>query len=113
MICLILPLYVVGAVIFWSSHRSESLKRDFLLGLAWPLVVPVMVALFALRLVLSALEERAEERAKERATREAELRGREERFIGYGGAGAAKWMDEEAAEGKDKVEAEKEKRFFS
>lgn len=110
MICLILPLYVVGAGIFWSSHKSESLKRDFLLGLAWPLVVPVNATMFALERVFSALEERSEERAKERAMREAELRAREERFVGYGEAGASKWM----AEGDEHADAEKgEKRFFS
>ena len=97
MICLILLFYLIGAVIFWSSHKSESLMRDLLLGLAWPVVVPVNV-------VLAALEEWRTEHTKAQADREAELREREERFIGYGGESTAKWMIEEAAEGEDEKE---------
>ena len=97
MICLILLFYLIGAVVFWSSHKSESLMGDLLLGLAWPVVVPVNV-------VLAALEERRTEQAKAQADREAELRGREEHFIGYGGEGTAKWMIEEVTEGEDEKE---------
>lgn len=97
MICLILLFYLIGAVVFWSSHKSESLMRDLLLGLAWPAVVPVNA-------VLAALEERRTKHAKARADREAELRGREQHFIGYGGEGTAKWMIEEVAEEEHKKE---------
>jgi len=98
MICFILPVYVVGAVMFWSAYKSESLKRDFFLGLAWPVVVPISLALLAAGQIFSVLEERREERAKARARREAELRGQEERFMSYAGAGSAKWLAEEEGE---------------
>lgn len=107
MICLIVPLYLVGAVIFWSSHKSESLKLDFLTGLAWPVIAPVEVAMFVSRRVRAALEERRVGREKARADREAELRGREEHFIGYGGEGIAQWMAEDVAEGKGDKDADK------
>src|SRR5688500_15737915 len=38
-------LYILGAVAFWLFYKSGSLKRDFLLGLAWPIAVPVIVPL--------------------------------------------------------------------
>lgn len=96
MILLILLFYLIGAFIFWCSHKSESLRRDFLLGLVWPVALPG-------KLVLAALEKQRTKHAKAQAEREAELRGREERFIGYG-AGTGKWMIEEVAEEEDEKE---------
>ena len=104
MTCLILPLYLVGAVIFWSSHKSESLKLDFFMGLAWPVIVPVEVVMSFSRRLRASLEEQKLERAKALADREAELRAREEFFIGYGGEGIAKWIVEEVGEEKDDKE---------
>lgn len=104
MICLILPVYIIGAVIFWTSYKSESLKRDFLLGLAWPVVVPINLADLAVGRIFSVLEEWRAERVQAQARHEAELRGQEERFISYTRAGAAGWLaEEEDTAGKEDV----------
>lgn len=97
MMCLILPFYLIGAVVFWISHKSESLMLDLLLGLAWPVVVPVNI-------VLATLEERKTAQAKAQTDREAELCGRQEHFISYGREGTAKWMIDEVGEGENERE---------
>ncbi|HEX6047476.1 MAG TPA: hypothetical protein VFZ22_23500 [Pyrinomonadaceae bacterium] len=99
MILLVVLFYLFGAVWFWFAHKSESSKLDFLLGLAWPIVVPI-------NWLLVALEERRERRVQAQTMHEAELRAREERFIGYAERGTTKWMTDEVTEGQDKTEAE-------
>ena len=93
MVLLILLFYLIGAFVFWSSYKSESLIRDFLLGLVWPVALPS-------HLVFAALEKQRTKHVKAQADREAELRAWEERFIGHG-ASTGKWMAEEVTEGED------------
>ena len=94
-------LYVLGALAFWLSHKSGSLKRDFLLGLAWPIVVPVIAPLSIGRRVSAVLKERKALRVQEQAKREFELRAQERRFIGYAAQDTAKWMTDEVPEVQD------------
>lgn len=93
-------LYLLGAVAFWLSYRSGSVKRDFLLGLAWPLVVPLLIG----RRIRSASNEHRALRVQEQAKHESELRAQEQRFIGYGAQGT-KWMVDEVPEGQDEKKA--------
>ena len=51
-------LYPLGAVTFWLSYRSGSMKRDLLLGLAWPLTVPVVATLSMGNRIRAALKKR-------------------------------------------------------
>jgi hypothetical protein len=96
-------LYIIGAVAFWLSYKSGSLKRDFLLGLAWPITVPVIAPFSIARRMRAALEERKALRVQEQERRESELRAQEQRFLGYSAQGTAKWMaDETPAEHDDK-----------
>ncbi len=76
-------IYIIGAVAFWLSYKSGSLKRDFLLGLAWPIAVPVIAPLSIAKRMRAALEERKALRMQEQARRESELRAQEQRFLGY------------------------------
>ena len=94
-------LYLLGAVAFWLSHKSGSLKRDFLLGLAWPIVVPVIAPLSIGRRVRAVLKERKARCEQQQAKREAELRAQEQRFIGYAAQDTAKWMTDEVPEVQD------------
>src|SRR5688572_8211025 len=99
-------LYVLGAVAFWLSHKSDSLKRDFLLGLAWPIVVPVIVPLSIGRRIGAVLRERRASLLQEQAKRESELQAQEQRFIGYAAQETAKWMADEVPDVQDEKEAE-------
>ena len=101
MVLLILFLYLIGAVAFWISHKSESLKEDFLMGVAWPFVVPVTASLSTYRRILGALEERRTRRVHEQGRHESELRAQEQRFIGYAAKGTAKWMIDEVPDEED------------
>ena len=94
-------LYILGAVAFWLFHKSESLKRDFLLGLAWPIAVPVIVPRSIGRRIDAVLKERRARRVQEQAKRESELRAQEQRFIGYAAQDTPKWMTDEVREGHD------------
>ncbi len=96
-------LYVLGAVLFWVSHKSESLKREFLLGAAWPIVVPVILSVATGRRILASLQERRARRVQARAMHESELRAREQHFIDYAATGTAKWITDAVAEGEDKT----------
>lgn len=94
-------LYLLGAIAFWLSYKSGSLKRDFLMGLAWPIAVPVIAPLSIGRRVRAVLKERKAWRVQEQAQRELELRAQERRFIGYAAQDTAKWMIDEVPEGQD------------
>jgi hypothetical protein len=94
-------LYIFGAVAFWLFHKSESLKRDFLLGLMWPITVPVIVPLSIGRRINAVLKERRARRVQEEAKRESELRAQEQPFIGYAAQDTPKWMTDEVREGHD------------
>lgn len=93
-------LYLLGAVAFWVSYKSGSLKRDFLLGLAWPIAVPVIAPLAISRRIRAALRERRAWRLQEQAKREIELREQKQRFIDYSAQGAT-WMADEVRDRKD------------
>ena len=99
-------LYVLGAVAFWLSHKSESLKRNFLLGLAWPIAVPVIVPLSIGRRLGAVLKERRAWRVQEQAKRESELQAQEQHFIGYAAQGTAKWMADEVPKVQDEKDAD-------
>lgn len=88
-------LYLIGAVAFWVTYRSGSLKRDLWLGLAWPIAVPVIAPLSIAKRVRAALKQRTASRLQEQAQHESELLAQEQRFIGYASEGAAKWMTDE------------------
>lgn len=92
-------LYLLGAVAFWLFHKSESLKRDFLLGLAWPIAVPVIFS----RRADTILKERRARHVLEEAQRESELRAQEQRFIGYAAQDTPKWMTDEVSEVQDET----------
>src|SRR5688572_14757267 len=92
-------LYILGAVAFWLFHKSGSLKRDFLLGLAWPIAVPVIVPLSIGRRIGALLKERRARLVQEQAKRESELQAQEQRFIGYAAQDTPKWMTDEVREG--------------
>lgn len=100
-------LYIIGAVAFWLSYKSGSLKKDFLLGLAWPIAVPVIAPLSLSRRMRAALEERKALRVQEQERHESELRAQEQRFRGYGAQGTAKWMVDEVPEEQDEKKAER------
>ena len=88
-------LYLVGAVAFWVTYRSGSLKRDLWLGLAWPMAVPVIASLSITKRMRAALEQRSASRLQEQAKQESELLAQEQRFIGYASEGTAQWMTDE------------------
>ena len=87
--------YLIGAVAFWVTYRSGSLKRDLWLGLAWPMAVPVIASLSITKRMRAALQERSVSRLQERARQESELVAQEKRFIGYASEGTAQWMTDE------------------
>lgn len=88
-------LYLIGAVAFWVSYRSGSLKRDLWLGLAWPMALPVIASLSIAKRLRAALEQRRASRILEQAKHESELRAQEQRFMGYASEGTAQWMTDE------------------
>jgi|ERR1700754_1728008 len=88
-------LYVIGAVAFWVSYRSGSVKRDLWLGLAWPIAAPVLASLSITKRMRSALEQRRAWNIQEQAKHESELLAQEQRFIGYASEGTAQWMTDE------------------
>ena len=94
-------LYVLGAIAFWLAHKSESLKRNFVLGLAWPIAVPVIVPLSIGRRIGAILRERRAWRVLEQAKRESELQAQDQRFIGYTAQETAKWMADEVPDVQD------------
>ena len=96
-------LYILGAIAFWLFHKSESLKRDFLLGLAWPIAVPVIVPLSIGRRVGAVLKERRARPVLEQAKRESELRAQEQRFSGYAAQDTPRWMADEVSEVQDET----------
>ncbi len=99
-------IYIIGAVAFWLSYKSGSLKRDFLLGLAWPIAVPVIAPLSIAKRMHAALEERKALRMQEQERRKSELRAQEQRFLGYSARGPAKWMADETPDEHDDKKAE-------
>lgn len=94
-------LYILGAFAFWLTYKSGSLKRDFLLGLVWPITVPVIVPLSIGRRIDAVLKERRAQRVLEQKNRESELRAQEQRFIGYAAQDSPKWMTDDVREEHD------------
>lgn len=88
-------LYPIGAVAFWLTYRSGSLKRDLWLGIAWPMSLPVIASLSITKRTRAALEQRRAGRIQEQARHESELLAQEKRFIGYASEGTAQWMTDE------------------
>jgi hypothetical protein len=94
-------LYILGALAFWLTYKSGSLKRDFLLGLVWPISVPVIVPLSIGRRIDAVLKERQARRVLEESKSESELRAQEQHFISYAAQESPRWMMDDVREGQD------------